>query len=463
MASVDATDSKVVEDVDNPVAAAVNTSEPPKKRRGRPPKNAEKGTVANDDTENPAADPVPATSTTNTNKPVDSEVKQLSTSSETADSSETKHPAKRGRKPKKGKTALKEEEPSGTAAAGDEGSTEAVATLTAAAKAIADGTATEIPVPTTAGGAGKEATDGATLPSVPDAVAAPGPEGPPTTAGSDAVGSTDTTGAAASTTQSLPEGVPVPPKPGASTTSKRGSVTHSEQPGNGKRPRVVLEVKMNEGGWEKELLEMSTVNLNKFLKSSQYTEEQMNGLKKTRRRVKNRIYAQRSRARKVVLNPDGTKVTPKKAKKAAEKAAKAAAEAAKVAAEAAKATNGDSVGTTSDLAAMIVDGVNKYDNTAAKDTEPAKMEVDPAAKAANGTTAVKTDGTETTTSKDTDSSASAANAPETPAIVSIVSTGESESAPVEEPVPTSVLAESASDATPLFEPAAQQPAVQAAQ
>lgn len=352
----------------------------------------------------------------------------------------------------------------------DEAST--VATLAAAAKAIAiaDGTAAETPVPAevTAGKASTvSSTDATALPSVPVAVAAPpGPEAPPTTAGSDAVGSadatdaTDATDGAAPVTQNLPEGVPVPPKPGASTASKRGSVTHSEEPGNGKRPRVVLEVKMNEGGWEKELLEMSTVNLNKFLKSSQYTDDQMNGLKKTRRRVKNRIYAQRSRARKVVLNPDGTKVTPKKAKKAAEKAAKAAAEAAKAAAEAARTANGDGTAVTSDLASMIVDGVNKYESSIAKDSDPTKMDVDPAAKAAGASTGVTEGGT-----ADNSSNADASAPPAAPVVVSVVGAGNGEepggveaaSAPPTQP------ASASSAAAPLEDPSVPQPAVHAAQ
>lgn len=80
-------------------------------------------------------------------------------------------------------------------------------------------------------------------------------------------------------------------------------MTYSERPGNGKRPRVVLQVKLSEGGWDKKWLEMSTVELNSELKKGEFSAEKITELKSLRRRVKNRIYAQRSRARKADAAP----------------------------------------------------------------------------------------------------------------------------------------------------------------
>lgn len=53
-----------------------------------------------------------------------------------------------------------------------------------------------------------------------------------------------------------------------------------------------------EGGWDTELLDMSTVSLNRYLKTSDLTPAEVVALKTTRRRIKNRGYTQRSRARK---------------------------------------------------------------------------------------------------------------------------------------------------------------------
>lgn len=53
-----------------------------------------------------------------------------------------------------------------------------------------------------------------------------------------------------------------------------------------------------EGGWDLTLLNMSTVDLNRWLKSADLSKEQMCVLKTTRRRIKNRKYTQKSRARR---------------------------------------------------------------------------------------------------------------------------------------------------------------------
>lgn len=111
MASVDSTDSKVANDTDTssvPVAAVVNASEPPKKRRGRPPKNAGKDVPApNDDAMKTAGTELVVA--TDTDKQPDSNDKQVNIPSENSNPAEAKQTGKRGRKPKKAKLSKEDE------------------------------------------------------------------------------------------------------------------------------------------------------------------------------------------------------------------------------------------------------------------------------------------------------------------------------------------------------------------
>lgn len=53
-----------------------------------------------------------------------------------------------------------------------------------------------------------------------------------------------------------------------------------------------------EGGWDETLLEISTVQLNRYLKTANLTPSEVCALKTTRRRIKNRGYTQKSRAKR---------------------------------------------------------------------------------------------------------------------------------------------------------------------